>query len=62
MGCRNIQSFQIFEKKIPKFFEVLNGLKWILRYERALKSDFCGLHFVQPSSIIGQINSVSEIV
>ena len=24
-------------------------MKWILRYERALKSDFCGPLFVQPS-------------
>ena len=46
---RNIQKFQIFLKKNPKYFKVLewSGMDFALR--KALKSDFCGLHFVQPS-------------
>ena len=39
-GDRNIHKFQIFEKKIQDFSKSENGLRWILRYERALKMGF----------------------
>ena len=57
-GGRKIQKLQFF--LTSNLSKSLNGPKRILRYERALKSDFCGLHFCSTKE--DRKNAVSEMV